>query len=124
MITYAMNGNSLVDMNWVCVVSRGRGRIQLQVLDYLLRYEQDAQVEGDDDAFVPLADIAGDGASRSRVESVLRAAELLADEGLITLRRDYLRRPPSPAGSSVRANDGYVLMARLSTPSDEHGVAG
>jgi hypothetical protein len=105
-------------------VSRGRGRIQLQVLDYLLRAEQEAATECDEDVLVPLADIAGDGASRARFESVLRAAELLADEGLIVLHRDYLSRPASPAGSSIRANDGYVLMARLAEPADDDGVAG
>jgi hypothetical protein len=68
------------------MTSRSHGRIQLQVLDFLYRCDEAARVCGDRVGFVTIVDIAGDGASRSRVESIQRAARSLADEGLVLLR--------------------------------------
>jgi hypothetical protein len=64
---------------------RSHGRIQLQVLDFLYRCDESARIHGDRAGFVTIVDIAGDGASRSRVESFQRATKSLADEGLVVL---------------------------------------
>ncbi len=85
-------------------MSRGHGRIQLQVLDFLLRHDQSARARGEKTDYVPLDEIAGLGASRSRIERIRQAAKSLAAEGLITLR---------PAGE--------VLLARIATADDSDG---
>jgi len=85
-------------------MSRGHGRIQLQVLDYLLRHDQAAHARGEVTDFVSLEQIAGVGASRSRIERIRQAAKSLAAEGLITL---------CPAAETVRA--------RIATAADEDG---
>jgi hypothetical protein len=99
-------------------MSRGHGRIQLQVLEYLLRYDESARARGHQDAYVAIADIAGRDASRSRIESVRRAAKSLAEEGLILLRSDESR--PRAAGARRLGSVGhsYGLVARLASPSD------
>jgi hypothetical protein len=68
------------------MTSRGHGRIQLQVLDFLYRCDESARACGEHVGFVAIVDIAGHGASRSRVESIHRATKSLADEGLVVLQ--------------------------------------
>jgi hypothetical protein len=85
-------------------MSRGHGRIQLQVLDYLLRHDQAARARGEVTDYVSLEEIAGVGASRSRIERIGQAAKGLAAEGLITL---------CPAGGTTRA--------RIATAADPGG---
>lgn len=98
-------------------MSRGHGRIQLQVLEFLLSYDESARARGDHDAYVSIAEIAGEAASRSRVESIRRAAKSLAEEGLIVLRTDVSRPAPRDRQlSSVHAS--YGLMVRLAAGSD------
>jgi hypothetical protein len=105
-------------------MSRGHGRIQLQVLDFLLRYDEATRARGSDDVYVTIVEIAGVGASRSRVESVRRAAKSLADEGLIMLSSDDSQR--STGGDRrmgpVRPSSG--LAARLASQEAERGSAG
>jgi hypothetical protein len=100
-------------------MSRGHGRVQLQVLEYLLRYDEAARGRGDQDAYVTLSDIAGAGATRSRIESVRRAAKSLADEGLILLRSDSARRGPAADRRLGPVNHSQGLLARLATPADQ-----
>jgi hypothetical protein len=101
-------------------MSRGHGRIQLQVLEYLLRFDEDARARGDESAYVAVLDIAGPAASRSRIESVRRAAKSLADEGLILLRSDDGQRATSRSGrlSSVQ-HQSRGQVARIAAPSDD-----
>jgi hypothetical protein len=68
------------------MTSRSHGRIQLQVLDFLYRCDESARICGDNVDFVTIVEIAGAGASRSRIESVQRATKSLAEEGLVLLR--------------------------------------
>jgi hypothetical protein len=109
-------------------MSRGHGRIQLQVLDFLHRFDEDARARGDGDAYVAVLDIAGQGASRSRIESVRRATKSLADEGLIVLRIDDRHHIASRAGRLSAVHQSRGLLARLATPTDtrdrEDGVNG
>lgn len=96
-------------------MSRGHGRIQLQVLEFLLRFEDEADAQGEHHSFVPVIAIAGPSPSRSRIESIRRAVKSLADEGLIELSTDDSSRSGSHARqlSAVGASSG--LMARLVT---------
>jgi hypothetical protein len=89
------------------------GRIQLQVLEFLLRDEEHARARGDKPRFVALIEIAGDGATRARIEAVLRAAQTLAEQGLITLRRDDRTPLPLADQLSVSARRASELTARL-----------
>lgn len=98
-------------------MSRSHGRIQLQVLDFLYRSDEVARVRGDQVDFVGLIEIAGKGASRSRVESVRRATKSLAAEGLVLLRYPYRSHAESPRGASV-VNRAYDVTARLTTSTD------
>lgn len=95
-------------------MSRGHGRVQLQVLDFLLRSDVSAHARGEEATFVPIADIAGPSASRSRVESVRRAVKSLAAEGLILLRCDGSPRSTSTNDEGLADHDGR-LMARLAS---------
>src|SRR5580658_4595870 len=99
-------------------MSRGHGRIQLQVLEFLLRYDETARARGHQDAYVAIADIAGHGASRSRIESVRRAAKSLAEEGLILLRTDDSRSRATGERRLGAVGHSYGVVARLATPSD------
>jgi hypothetical protein len=99
-------------------VCRRHGRIQLQVLDFLYRSVELSRFRGEQIAFVPVIDIAGHGASRSRIESVRRATKSLADEGLLLLELEDASRAPERSGSrSVHLHEAD-LMARLATSSD------
>ena len=100
-------------------MSRGHGRIQLQVLEFLLRFEEDALARGEHGAYVPLIAIAGDAPTRSRVESLRRAAKSLADEGLILLRSDDPGRSGSPAGRLSAVGASYGVLAGLATEPAE-----
>ncbi|HTW21662.1 MAG TPA: hypothetical protein VME70_15815 [Mycobacteriales bacterium] len=102
-------------------MSRGHGRIQLQVLEFLLRFEDEAQARGEPEAYVPVIAIAGQSPSRSRIESIRRAVKSLADEGLIELHTDDSSRPGSTGRqlSAVGASSG--LMARLVPHRDPGG---
>jgi hypothetical protein len=69
-------------------VSRGHGIRERQVLAYLRRYAAlllDLGAWDEPGAFVPIADIAGEDAPRSAVESVRRACKNLAASGLVEL---------------------------------------
>jgi hypothetical protein len=99
-------------------MSRGHGRIQLQVLDFLLRYDESARARGDDNSFVSIAEIAGVAASRSRTESVRRAVKSLADEGLILLRVDTPHRSTGSRSSLSRVHPDRGLTARLANAED------
>lgn len=100
-------------------MSRGHGRIQLQVLDFLLRHDEAALARGDNAAYVSIVDIAGAEASRSRIESVRRAMKSLADEGLLRVWSEESPRPTARDRrlSSVSQSNG--LMVRLATHADE-----
>jgi hypothetical protein len=100
-------------------MSRGHGRVQLQVLEFLLRTQEAAGARGEQDVFVTISTIAGDGASRSRIESVRRAAKSLADEGLIVLSSDHSRRLTSAEQRLGAMNHSHGLLARLATPADQ-----
>jgi hypothetical protein len=99
-------------------MSRGHGRIQLLVLEYLLRFDEDARAKGEQGSFAAVLDIAGRDASRSRLESVRRAVKSLADEGLIRLQYRDSHRAGSFPGALGRAGRDYVLMARLAREDD------
>jgi hypothetical protein len=99
-------------------MSRGHGRIQLQVLDFLLRYDESARARGDHNSFVSIAEIAGAAASRSRTESVRRAVKSLADEGLIMLALDTPHRSAASRNSLSRVHPDRGLMARIATAED------
>jgi hypothetical protein len=96
---------------------RSHGRIQLQVLDYLYRSVEVARVLGTPADFVTIVEIAGHGASRSRVESMRRAAKSLADEGLVQLSYPYSPRSRSPRDGST-VNLILDVTARLAQPSE------
>lgn len=105
-------------------MSRGHGRIQLQVLEFLLRYDEAARAHGDTNAYVAIVEIAGVGATRSRIESVRRAAKSLADEGLILLGSDESPQPASRDRRLNSVNHSYGLMVRLATHAEEQGSSG
>ena len=64
---------------------RSHGRIQLQVLEYLYRNDASVRTCGGHVEFVAIDDIAGEGASRSRVLSIRRATQSLVEDGLVLL---------------------------------------
>jgi hypothetical protein len=99
-------------------MSRGHGRIQLQVLDFLVRHGESARARGEANAFVSIAEIAGVAASRSRTESVRRAVKSLAEEGLILLRADTPHRSTGPRNSLSQVHPDGGLMARLAAAED------
>jgi hypothetical protein len=99
-------------------MSRGHGRIQLQVLEFLLRFEEDAQARGERDAYVPIAAIAGPSPTRSRVESVRRAVKSLAEEGLIVLRSDNGDGSGGPGRRLSPVGTPHGLLARLATAAE------
>jgi hypothetical protein len=100
-------------------MSRGHGRIQLQVLEYLLRFDEDARARGEPGSYVAVLDIAGRDASRSRLESVRRAVKSLGDEGLIRLQYRDTHHSAAYRGAAGRAGRDYVLMARLASEADD-----
>lgn len=97
--------------------TRNHGRMQLQVLDFLYRSEEVARVRGKHVDLVGLTEIAGEGASRSRVESIRRAAKSLADEGLVLLRPPALLRARSPHGGGYE-RPLHDVTARLALHAD------
>jgi hypothetical protein len=100
---------------------RQHGRIQLQVLDFLYRLDELPSDDNTHDEFVSVIDIAGPGASQSRIESVHRATRSLAGEGLLTLQ-DQSRQllPVDRIVGRIRRTRGRegALAARLATSSD------
>jgi hypothetical protein len=96
-------------------MSRGHGRVQLQVLDFLLRSDESARARGEQEAYVSIADIAGAAASRAKVESVRRAVKSLAAEGLILLRCDGSPRPAAENDLRGLGSRDSRLMARLAS---------
>jgi hypothetical protein len=96
---------------------RNHGRIQLQVLDFLYRSEEIARVHGKQVDLVGLTEIAGEGASRSRVESIRRAAKSLADEGLVLLSPPAVLRARSPHGGG-HVRPLHEERARLASYAD------
>jgi hypothetical protein len=100
-------------------MSRGHGRIQLQVLEYLLRFDEDERARGQYGSYAAVLDIAGRDASRSRLESVRRAVKSLGDEGLIRLQYRDAQRATSYRGAAGRIGRDYVLMARLASEADD-----
>jgi hypothetical protein len=91
--------------------------MQLQVLDFLYRSEEVARVGGKQVDLVGLTEIAGEGASRSRVESIRRAAKSLADEGLVMLSPPAALRTRSPHGGGFM-RPLHEVTARLALYTD------
>jgi predicted alpha/beta-hydrolase family hydrolase len=65
---------------------RGHGRFQLQVLEFLYRRHDAHDRQFDPSPAATIVNIAGQGASRSRIESLQRAATSLADDGFLVRR--------------------------------------
>jgi hypothetical protein len=97
--------------------TRSHGRMQLQVLDFLYRSEEVARLGGKPVDLVGLTEIAGEGASRSRVESIRRATRSLADEGLVTLSPPVALRTRSPHGGGF-VRPLHEVTARLASYPD------
>jgi hypothetical protein len=95
------------------------GRVQLQVLDFLLRHDEQVQAGRGVDPFVALVDIASGSASSARMLSVHRAAISLAEEGLIVLHVDGSAPTAASADRALRAGQAQLVTARLARPGDQ-----
>jgi len=91
------------------------GRIQLQVLDYLLAHYQETP-GGGAAVLVTIEALAGPAASRAKIATVRRAVRSLAAEGLIVVEDTIPPRSPPSGEQATVTHARSVLMVRLARP--------